>query len=337
MVGAGSSRGMANHTTMDIAVLDLGSASFHLLHARCWPDGSVIPLRSMREAVHLGEGVARTGAITREAWARGIEATDRLMARIEPWGVPRLVTVATGVLRDACNGRDFVDALRARYGLPVEILSRDAEAALAYRGARSEFSSRLGRFCVVDLGGGSIEIAVGEQHASLWSCSLPLGVLRLRDLLGSEPGRGHREAGAALADLHRAFASAGRAVRGFAPAWLVLASGTARAVRDLVVATEGGHVGKRLLTAQSIRTARHHAWTTSPGELRRLGVAPDRVATIPYAAIAIEALLDELGQDEAWVSRHGLREGVILRELDAASASRRANLEIVALEQAGAA
>lgn len=323
---------------MELAVLDLGSASFHLLHARCWPDGSLIPLRSMREAVHLGEGVARTGAITREAWARGIEAADRLMAQIEPWGVPRLVAVATGVLRDACNGPDFADALRARHGLSVEVLSREAEAALAYRGARSEFSARLGRFCVVDLGGGSIEIAVGEQQASLWSCSLPLGVLRLRDLLGGEPGRrSHREARAALADLHSAFASAGRAVRGFAPAWLVLASGTARAVRDLVVATDGGHVGMRLLTAQSIRTARHHAWTTSPGELRRLGVAPDRVTTIPYAAIAIEALLDELGQDEAWVSRRGLREGVVLRELEAVSARRRANLEIVALEQAGAA
>ncbi len=305
---------------MEVAVLDLGSSSFHLVHTRIWPDRSLVTVNSLREVVHLGDEVARTGAIGEAAWNRGLKAFERMKTSAELWRVPKMIAVATGVVRDSDNGGDFVAALAQKHGVEVEVLSREEEGALAYRGARSEFASRLGRFCVIDVGGGSIEIAIGEERVSLWSCSLPLGVLRLVDLLGGDDRPGSRgSAKAGLARLRTAFASAGRAVRGFAPEWLILSSGTARAVRHLVSASGVGFRGQRLLPLRSIRETRHRIWDASDSELLGLGVKPDRITTIPYGVLAIEALLKELDQPEAWVARRGLREGVALRELQLAS------------------
>ena len=298
--------------------MDLGSSSFHLLHARTWPDGTIVDINSQREAVHLADGVARSGVIERGAWRRGLAAVEQLKSTVDLWGVSRTVAVATGVVRDSANGADFVADLERRHGIEVEVLSRDSEAALAYRGARSEFSSRPGNFCVIDLGGGSMEIAIGEQQASLWSCSLPLGVLRLRDLFeaGARPEPAS-DGEAVLARLRTALAGMGRVVRGFALEWLVLASGTARAVRDLVGTSGVGFPSQRLLSAASIRETRARIWHASNAELLALGVKSDRVSTIRYGLLALEAVLAELDQPEAWVSQRGLREGVALREFGA--------------------
>src|SRR6185503_18770599 len=145
---------------MKLAVLDLGSNSFHLAVFASSDRAVLAPRRELRSAVQIGASL-RDGHIDGAGFARGLMAVQTLVAelrRSEP-SCP-VVAVATSALREAVNGRAFCDEVERRHGIEVEVLSGRDEARLAFFGARL-FAGPAGRLAVVDLGGGSLEVASG--------------------------------------------------------------------------------------------------------------------------------------------------------------------------------
>ena len=153
---------------MRCAVLDLGSNSFHLLVADV--EGSAVaPVRREREMLHLGRAVARHGRIPVDLEVRAVATVDRLADLARRSGAQELVAVGTEALRGPERAA-LVARLSEVAGTPIEILDGAEEARLAYLGARASVDVEQEPALVIDLGGGSLELAIGTGERILWAC-----------------------------------------------------------------------------------------------------------------------------------------------------------------------
>lgn len=290
---------------MHFAAMDLGSNSFHLLVAARGSRGELVKLGAHKEVLKLGSSLDASGRLPDESIARALDALETMLAfarffRAQP------IAVGTSALRAAKNGQDFVRAAKRRLGLDVQILSGDEEAALAYSGARSALSGLPARIAVVDLGGGSAEIAVGEREEQC-RCTetLPVGFLRF----GSSSESEIRERVA-----HEAREVAAR-VRGLSPAACVASGGTARALAKVL--GPSARVEGRPIHRDQLRALSRELFYASPTRLLELGVESSRRDAIGVGATVLSALVDELGAPSLRISSGGLREGVLLRQIAA--------------------
>jgi exopolyphosphatase/guanosine-5'-triphosphate,3'-diphosphate pyrophosphatase len=300
---------------MRVGVLDLGSNSFHLLLAEVARDGSFLVLADTKEMVRLGAPTLRRGYIDDSTWDRAISAVGTLLARARLFSGARLVCVATSVFREAANGPAFAEAVHGTYGLEVEILTGPEEARLAYLGARGSLPVEFDTLAVLDVGGGSVELCVGRGERTLLTRSLPIGVLRLRDRLVPKDGIvERREVEAISAQVGMHLADVAGEVVALSPEAFVLTGGTGRALARVAAAmprdrgTNEPFGRETVIRLVSLLTGR------PPSALERLGVEPGRRDTLAVGAVVIATLLTHLDATNAFVSRQGLREGVLVRE-----------------------
>ena len=159
------------------AVVDIGSNTVHLLVARA--DGrSVTPLVDQTVSLGLGGEVDRGGEIGPAKVDELITTLRAFQAAARDAGAPGLFCFATEALRAATNREAVLAAVTAAIGLPIQLLPPDAEAALGYQGAAAA-APGAGLRAVVDIGGGSLQVVVGEGDSIRGSVSLPLGGARL--------------------------------------------------------------------------------------------------------------------------------------------------------------
>jgi len=315
---------------MRLAVLDLGSNTFHLLLAQVDASGSIARLGSFKRTLRLGAEVPAGGVIAHSQWRRAMEAIDEILSQGRPFEC-RTLGVATSVFRDAANGRAFVDAVRTRFGMPVDLLTGTEEARLSYLGAMSELPFAQGPVAVIDVGGGSIQLTVGEGERCLLATSLPFGVLRLCNAAAARTSDALDAAATIAQMLRREAKPVTDAVAALRPVSLVFASGTARTIASLPLldAYERTPSTRRtdspagsFMATRVSRTALAGLGTALIGldadALTGLGVPPDRHATAGPGAIVLQTLMELVGLEEATVATRALREGVIVRALSAA-------------------
>jgi len=172
---------------MRVAVVDQGTNSARLLLAEV-EKGHVRSLVRRAMVTRLGQGVDRTRRLDPAAVRRTLECLTDYAAEIEAFAAQRRLLIATSVLRDAADGAAFLGEVESSLGLPWRILSGAEEAAWSYRGARAGLADVVGTAVVVDIGGGSTELAVGTGSQPDWSLSLDVGVVRLTErFLASDP------------------------------------------------------------------------------------------------------------------------------------------------------
>jgi exopolyphosphatase / guanosine-5'-triphosphate,3'-diphosphate pyrophosphatase len=289
---------------MKLAALDLGSNSFHLLVAHTDGVDSLSKVGSDKEVLRLGAVVQEYGQLNDAAYARALATVARMAAVAANLGAEKLMAVATSALRDARNGRNFCDECSTRYGVQIELLSGDDEARLAYAGARSALPLTSGRVLVADVGGGSVELAVGEGTSCDTVQSLQLGFLRLAHAFPLTDGGGvARLARYVQLECEKARWQLGRFDT------LLLSGGTARALGKLL----GGGLASAS-TGQVLELCDELTRLPLKALLAR-GVDGERATTLAAGATVIAGLLAGFGQRELRISPRGLREGVILREL----------------------
>lgn len=187
-----------------VAAIDCGTNSIRLLVADIDPAGTLTDVVRRMEVVRLGQGVDRTGRIAPEALARTLDATRRYAAECRELGVEAVRFVATSASRDAENRDEFVDGVREALGVEPEVIGGVEEAALSFRGATGVLGARHpGPFLVVDLGGGSTEVVLGEVTPEA-AYSMDVGCVRIteRHLLTDPPAPA--EVAAARADVRAA-------------------------------------------------------------------------------------------------------------------------------------
>jgi exopolyphosphatase/guanosine-5'-triphosphate,3'-diphosphate pyrophosphatase len=169
---------------MRIASIDIGTNTILLLIADFATDGTLTVVHDEQVIARLGKGVDANRRITAETFTRVLGVLQRLKATTEVNGATILVASGTSALRDASNGAEFVRDVKSRIGLEIEALSGQEEAELTYRGAVSEFLRTPGAqrsYAVLDIGGGSTELTIGEEAAVLRKASLNVGAVRLTE------------------------------------------------------------------------------------------------------------------------------------------------------------
>ena len=162
---------------MKIAIIDLGTNTFNLLIAS--PEHSSFAIEyKTKLPVKLGEGGINEGRIAPEPFKRGTEAMRQFSQMAESHKCDRVYALATAAIREATNGEEFVDAVRRKTGIYVDVIDGDREAELIYRGVRHAVPLE-GTALIMDIGGGSTEFILADREQVYWKQSFPLGVTRL--------------------------------------------------------------------------------------------------------------------------------------------------------------
>src|SRR6202012_1731372 len=162
--------------TRRVAVIDIGSNSTRLLVADV-VNGRVTPIERRSTVTRLGRGVDLSGRLGAEAGEAACAAVDPYVATLQELGAEKVDAIATSAVRDAANGGAFVAELRERFALSARVLDGEEEARLTYLGATSEHLPDEPTV-VIDIGGGSTELIVGEGQTIDWHVSLQAGVVR---------------------------------------------------------------------------------------------------------------------------------------------------------------
>lgn len=161
------------------ACIDLGSNSFHLLIAR-WHNGAHEIVERFSEKVQLGEGVSEHRRISPAAFQRGLLCLESFAIALKRYPISYLWVVGTNALRVAENAAEFIVQAKAR-GFDIEVVTGLEEAALVYAGVMSALPSDSKTRLVVDIGGGSTELVIGQGLHQLQAHSLPIGCVSWRD------------------------------------------------------------------------------------------------------------------------------------------------------------
>lgn len=302
---------MVNSATPRVAVIDLGSNSVLLLVLQ--RGGRV--LRDECQITRLGQGVFASGRLHPDARSRTRRAVESFVAQAREAGAERVVAVGTEALRRAADAPSFVEELCKETGLDeLRILSGEQEAELAIEASRRSGGDEL---VVVDVGGGSTEIAVATR-AGVRGLSLPLGSVRLTEaLLPAHP--------IPAADLARAREAVAFGLREWvtapAPALDVVATaGTATTLAALELALDPYDPGR--VEGLELSSDTLGAWIARLSRLdleaRRAlpGLEPGRADVIVGGLLILEAALARLRARAFRVSGRGVRHGVALRLLE---------------------
>jgi len=162
------------------AAIDFGTNTARLLIAERSSAG-ITPVRVEREVVRLGGGFTDQYGLSVEARERGLSCLHRFSEIISEYGVVQIRASATSAVRDAINGRAFVDKVLRDTGINLVVIDGDAEARLTLKGVLSGLDSEKGTIVVLDVGGGSTEFTVSSQGDPAFIKSMPIGVVRLTE------------------------------------------------------------------------------------------------------------------------------------------------------------
>ncbi len=161
-----------------IAVIDLGTNTFHLLIAEPAAQGFTTLVRE-REAVKIGMGGINDGLITEAGVARALATLKKFKATIDVWQADPVLAIGTSALRNARNGHEVVRLIEQETGITAKIISGEEEADLIYKGVAAAVPWGDAPALVVDIGGGSVEFIIGNTRQALWRISLEIGGQRL--------------------------------------------------------------------------------------------------------------------------------------------------------------
>ncbi|MCB0975167.1 MAG: Ppx/GppA family phosphatase [Actinobacteria bacterium] len=299
-----------------VAIIDLGSTSFHALVCEVDADGFVLPLARDRDTLHLGGAVGRTGGIDPDHLAQAVQSIGRLHHLASQLPTTHLRVVATSAIRDASNSAEVLDALEQRISHPIQVLSGADEARYAFFGQLGAVTGGRGPRLAMDIGGGSLELAVGTpQLGPSHVLSLPLGASRMASrFVAHDPGT-PAEFDALRAEVARICETIPEAFR--SSDHIVCSGGTTRAIARYYAADRWGDVpasvNQTVISRKSLaKLDARWQGTTRKQRLRLPGVEERRVDVLAVGVAVLNELCASLDIKTLIVSDHGMREGLAL-------------------------
>ena len=310
--------------TARVAAIDIGSNSIHMIVAEGDGAGGYRVLAREREMVRLGKSALGRGTLSRRAVRDGLEALLRMTTLARLKGAQRLDAVATSAVREASNGAEFVDQVRALTGVEVRTLDGEEEGRLIFRAVRHAVDLGSGWTVLVDIGGGSTEwitVRAGELRTVR---SLKLGSLRCANALDGDPPPAR-----AIEKLRRSIRA--RLTGARAPARLeklIATSGTAMCCADLADGFAGRERGLGAGALRELRVKELGEVVAQLRSMRRREIAAlppvgePRAGSILAGAVLLEELARHAGADRFLLCDRALREGLVLDALGGAGTSR---------------
>ncbi|MEU3951633.1 Ppx/GppA phosphatase family protein [Streptomyces achromogenes] len=305
-----------------VAAVDCGTNSIRLLVADADPaTGELTELDRRMTIVRLGQDVDRTGRLAPKALERTFAACREYAGIIKEHGAERVRFVATSASRDAENREDFVRGVLDILGVEPEVISGDQEAEFSFTGATKELTGRtdLARpYLVVDIGGGSTEFVVGDDHVRA-ARSVDIGCVRMteRHLVHggevSDPPTGEQIA-AIRADVEAALDLAERTVPLREARTLVGLAGsvtTVSAIAQELPEYDSARIHHSRISRERVREITE--WLLRSTHAERAAVPsmhPGRVDVIGAGALVLLAIMERTGAEEVVVSEHDILDGI---------------------------
>jgi exopolyphosphatase/guanosine-5'-triphosphate,3'-diphosphate pyrophosphatase len=302
---------------MILAIIDCGTNTFNLLIERIEEDGSHTQLFNDRTAVKLGEESINKGFIVRRAFKRGLAALSAFRQVMDQFKVEKSLAIATSAIRDARNGKEFIDKTRELCGIEIRIIDGEREAEFIYSAIRRAVKMTSDISLIMDVGGGSTEFILANAQHIFWKGSFRIGAARLlAEFRPSDPLR-EKELKDMRQHLDQSLESLFEAAARFKPVELIGSSGAFESLIEMVHGELGGeplqrelteyHVGKEDYNRICLRILR-----SSVIERKKISsLVPMRRDMIVIFFVLVDLVISKFGFDRIRVSSHSLKEGVL--------------------------
>lgn len=306
--------------SMKVAVIDMGTNTFHLLLADVVSDGCTV-LHRERRAVKIGENGINQGIITEGASARAIAAVKYYQLVIEANHIEKTFAIATSAIRNATNSEALIQTINKETGIDIKIISGMREAELILKGVRRALSMGDEKSLIVDIGGGSMEFIIADDSNTYWLKSFEIGSQRLVERFHrSDPISIHEIEALTkhfeveldelmnLHELHR-------------PKTLIGCSGTFDTLSDIYCAEHQINRNESIkewpFPIEAFPGIMHKLTTANRAQRLAIpGMIEMRVDMIVVACILIDFLIKKLKFNEIRVSAYALKEGILYHIFD---------------------
>jgi exopolyphosphatase/guanosine-5'-triphosphate,3'-diphosphate pyrophosphatase len=302
---------------MNIAVFDIGTNSIHMMVIEIRTDLSFKVLDREKDLTRLGDGSFESHSLRKPAMKRAWDVIERFHQMAEERGVDKIIGVATSAVRDARNGRAFIREIQRRTDMRIWIISGEEEGRLIELAARSNFSLKGKKALVVDIGGGSMELILGDGKKHFFLKSFPLGVARLTDHFLRKDPPSSKQVKKLEKYIDKVLAPAAKKVSRWKVSSVIGTAGTMINLASMVYQSE---------TSKRLKLKHHY-----PLEKRRLegvheelmrmplrkrlnfpGLDSRRADIIIAGSVLVRSLMRIFRINRILVSKRGIREGMVL-------------------------
>jgi exopolyphosphatase/guanosine-5'-triphosphate,3'-diphosphate pyrophosphatase len=300
--------------SMRVAAIDCGTNSIRLLIADVESNKIREVVRDM-EIVRLGQGVDQTGEFHPDAIKRTLAAVDKFAAEIARRGVEKIRFCATSATRDATNRALFIDGVRERLGIDVEVITGVEEAELSFIGAIQELDPKSGPFLVVDIGGGSTEFVFGNTKVES-AKSVNIGCVRMSERHFKDDPPTDNQIKSTTADIQKAFALAGAEVPITQAKTLVAVAGTATTVAAAALELEvydrySIHLSR--ISSEKVHKVSEMFLAMDRDQRSNLGyMHPGRVDVIAAGALVLSEVMKATAATQFIASETDILDGIAL-------------------------
>lgn len=298
---------------MRVAVLDLGTNTFHLLIADVATGKKPRMVYQETIAVKLGEGGIEEGTISEVAFARGITALKFFKKRIDEYDAVIVKSAATSAIRSAANGLDFIDKVHATTGLALEVIDGEREAELIYLGVKAAVNME-DMSLIVDIGGGSVELIICDKHQIFWQKSYPIGAARLMSRFHRHDAISDAEIAEMISYLDEILAEFRDQLIRYKPKLLIGSAGsfeTFAEMQDPEFKPSFDKPEQEIYRESFDRIARIMIKSTHQQREKMKNLVPVRVDMIVVSAILAKYIIELSNVDTIKLSTYSLKEGLL--------------------------
>ncbi len=300
-----------------VAIIDLGTNTFNLLIVQFNPDKSYEIVCQTKISVKLGEGGITKGFIAPEAFQRGIDALKMHRLTIQLHNADKVIAFATSAIREASNGKEFVNIAKEVTKIDVEMISGDREAELIYLGVRDAVEMNENTSLIIDIGGGSTEFIIASKNQVYWKQSFLLGAARLLELFNPSDPIQPDEIKAISSYLKTELQPLYNAIKKYPVTELIGSSGSFDSLAEMIA--------YRFYTPDILKDKTEYTFTlpdcaqiymilmksTKKDRMEMKGLISMRVDMIVISSILVHFILTEFDIHKMRLSTFSLKEGVL--------------------------
>lgn len=300
-----------------LAVIDCGTNTFNLIVVELYDGKKYKKIFSTRSAVKLGEGAINSGFIAPEPFQRGIAAIGEFKKLCDSYGVKKILAFATSAIRDASNGKEFVNNVFTFFGIQISIIDGNREAELIYYGVKDAVPFGGEISLIMDIGGGSNEFILANNKEIVWKQSFNIGAARLSERFKHSNPITERERHEIETYLTEQLNPLWDASLKTTPVELVGSSGAFDSLVEMIHGELGGEPLTQQKTAYELdmnayRCISERIKISTLEERRNIkGLLPIRFDMIVISCIMIDHVLAHLKLKKMRVSTFSLKEGAL--------------------------
>jgi exopolyphosphatase / guanosine-5'-triphosphate,3'-diphosphate pyrophosphatase len=317
---------------MRIAAIDIGTNSIHMVIAQSTQGAGFEVVEREREVVQIGRGSFDAGRLVPDAIRRTTDALSRFVQLARRMQTDRILCTATAAVRESKNGGEFLRAAREISGVTPRVIPGEEEGRLIYLAVRRALQLDDEPALMIDIGGGSMQLVVGDRDRMQLATGAPLGALRLREMILESDPPTNRELRELRRTVRKRAKGAIAKVLELEPTGVYGSSGSIHALAQAVAWQERGaaieHMNGHVLPLEGLqRLTRELAHMDESERAALRGLDTKRAEIILPGAVVLQHVLEEVGADGITISDFGVREGLVIDYLERHAA------EITALDK----